>query len=264
MKLLLPIAFLLAATLTAQTPTPAPDQAALLARTRALYDTPFSHQLASLNCAVDFDWRQHLTEALGTLPDKAAPTLNTLQTVRTRVVVDARGATVSKPDPPPPLDPQLHEPELQHAMETIVTGGLNAWLPFSRGAIFPMDTTAYTFENIDGGYKLNMTGPNIAANLLLDKDLHLTSGVSEAPQHMRFDTQFSTGPHGLLLATVHTGQTSIPAEAGESASHYTYQDVQGFQLPLTIDITAASQEHWHFQLSECKVTPTPTPKSNPS
>jgi hypothetical protein len=241
-----------------------PDQAALLARTRALYDTPFSHQLASLNCAVDFDWRQHLTEALGPLSDNAAPTLNTLQTIHTRILVDAQGASVSKPDPPPALNPQLHEPELQHAMETIVTSGLNAWLPFSRGAIFPMDTTAYHFENIDGGYKLDMTGPNVSANLLLDKDLHLTSGVSEAPQHMRFDTQFTTGPHGLLLAAVHTGQTSSPDEAGESASRYTYQDVQGFQLPLTIDVTAAPKEHWHFQLSDCKVARTPAQNTNPS
>ena len=205
-----------------------------------------------------------MVEALGALPDQAAPAIDTLQTIHPRVLVDAYGATVSKPSHAAPLDTNLHEPELEHAMETIVAGGLNAWLPFSRGAIFPLDETAYHFEDIDGGYKLDMTGPGVSAKLLLDRNLRLTSGVSEAPQHMRFDTQFSLGPHGLLLSAVQTGQTSSPDEAGDSASRYTYQDVSGFQFPLTMDISAAPKEHWHFRLSDCKAARSVESKANPS
>lgn len=45
----------------AQTAT---DDATFLKQARAKYDAPFERNLQSFNCAVEFNWRQHFTEAV--------------------------------------------------------------------------------------------------------------------------------------------------------------------------------------------------------
>jgi hypothetical protein len=47
----------------------------LLAKTRALYDAPFTRTLVSFDCAVQFDWKNHFVETLGQVPPAAIPTL---------------------------------------------------------------------------------------------------------------------------------------------------------------------------------------------
>lgn len=40
---------------------------ALLTKTRALYDAPFTPALVSFDCAVQFEWKKHFVETLGSL-----------------------------------------------------------------------------------------------------------------------------------------------------------------------------------------------------
>jgi hypothetical protein len=227
---------------------------ALLAKTRASYDEPFMQGLVSFDCAVKFDWKAHFLELLNTIPPTAVPTIERLQTIQHRVFVDRSGATVSSIPKTPELDGVVKAAELEQLFYGMVPGGLNAWMPFSTNVILPVGSTKYNFEKIDSGYKLVMNGAGIAGTLLLAGDLRITSGVSQLPQPMRFTTEFINGPRGFLLKSVKTGDTSDVSAGGVADFSYTYQDVQGFQIPSAVRVKPSTSEAWNYELTDCKVT----------
>jgi hypothetical protein len=226
---------------------------ALLAKTRALYDAPFTRGLVSFDCAVQFDWKKHFIDILGTIPPTAIPITERLQTIQHRVFVDRSGAVVSAIPNAPDLTGVAHAAELEHGVNTIVSTGLNAWLPSSTNVILPVQPTKFSFQKIEPGYKLNMNGPGVAATLLLTTDLRVTSGVVQLPQPMRFTTEFIDAPNGYLLASIRTGNTTNTDIDGAATFSYTYQTVQDFQLPSLVSVASSSSEKWHYALTDCKV-----------
>ncbi len=187
--------------------------------------------LVSFDCAVKFDWKTHFLEILSTIPPAAVPTIERLQTIQHRVFVDHSGATVSAIPKAPELNGVAKAAELEQVFNGMIPGGLNAWMPFSTNVILPTGSTKYSFEKIDSGYKLVLNGAGVAGTLLLAEDLRITSGASQLPQPMRFATDFVNGPHGFLLKSVRTGDTSDASSNQVADFSYTYQDIQGFQIP---------------------------------
>jgi hypothetical protein len=241
---------------------------ALLAKTRALYDAPFTRNLFSIDCAVQFDWKKHVLEAVGSVPLAIAPAVEQLQTVQHRVTADrASGAVVSSVSTTPSQTALPQVAEWEAVFDKIVAGGLNAWMPFGTNVILPTGTTKYAFQHVDTGYKLTLNGEGVDATLLLGSDLRMTSGVSQLPQPMRFSTNFIDGPDGYLLGSVKTASTSDASAAGEATFTYTWQTVQGFQLPSMIIVTPSNPESWRYNLTDCKVATgavvnvTPPPKA---
>jgi hypothetical protein len=225
---------------------------ALLIKTRALYDAPFTRDLVSFDCMVQFDWKKHFIDLLGTVPPAAVPTVERLQAVQHRIFVDRSGAVVSAIPKAPDLAGAAHATELEQIFNAMTSSGLNAWLPFSTNVILPVGPTKSVFEKVDAGYKLLMNGPGVTATLLLKEDLRITSVVSELPQPMRASTEFTTGPNGFLLSSVRTGPTTDPAMNNEATFAFTYQTVGGFQLPSMVTVTPATTEAWHYALTDCK------------
>lgn len=226
---------------------------ALLAKTRALYDAPFSHGLVSFDCAVQFDWKKHFVDLFGAVPPAAIPTIERLQTIQHRVFVDRSSAVVSAIPKMPDFTGAAHGAELKQGLQAMISGGLNGWLPFSTNVILPTGRTKFNFQKIDTGYKLVMDGSDVAATLLLGNDLRLTSAVSQLPQPMRFSTEFTSGPAGFLLETIKTQSTTDTASIGEATFTFTYQGVRGFHLPSAVAIVPTSKESWHYTLNDCKV-----------
>jgi hypothetical protein len=227
---------------------------ALLAKTRALYDAPFTRDLVSFDCAVQFDWKKHFVELLGTIPDAASPTAERLQTIQHRVFVDRTGAVVSSNPKAPDLSGVLHGAELEQDFEAMVSNGLNAWIPFGTNIILPVGPTKYSFQKTGAGYTIAMNGPGLAATLRLGAGMHIASGEIQLPHPMRFTTQFAAGPDGLLLTSFKTAATTDTATNREAAFTYTYQRAQGFQLPSLVNVTQSSTtERWHYALTDCKV-----------
>ncbi|NUQ27242.1 MAG: hypothetical protein HOQ35_01810 [Acidobacteriaceae bacterium] len=225
-----------------------------MAKTRSLYDAPFARDLVSFDCAVQFNWQQHFVDLLGKVPPTAAPTVERLQAIQHRVRVDRNGAVVSAPPKAPDLSVVAHGTELEEALKAMITGGLNAWIPFSTNVILPVSPTKFKFEKIDTGYRLTLNGPGIASTLLLSTDMRLTSGVSELPEPLRLTTEFSPGPNGFLLSSVATGNTTETAVTRDATFAFAYQQVQGFQLPASVTIKPATPEVWHYTLNDCKAT----------
>jgi len=229
------------------------SDAALLAKTRSLYDAPFTRNLASFDCAVRFDWQKHFAEFVRTVPPTAQPTIERLQGVRHRVFVDRSGATVSAQTKAPDFEGDRSATLLEPALTAMITQGLNAWLPFSTNVILPVGPTKYSFQTLGSGYKLVMNGTNVAATILLDADLKVTSGVVQLPQDLRFTTEFETGPDGYLLKSVETGSTAESAVGGNATFAYTYQAVDGIQLPSEVIVSPATAKPFHLALTDCKV-----------
>ena len=225
---------------------------ALLEKTRALYDSPFLQGLVSFDCAVKFDWKQHFLEVLPSVPPAAVPTIDRLQAIQHRVFVNPSGAVVSSSPKAPDLSSVPKATELEQVYDAMVPGGINEWMPFGRNIILPDGPTSYSFEKIDAGYKLALNGKGVTATLLLTEDLRITSGVSQLPQATRFTTEFITGPHGFLLSSVKTSDTNGPSNEIAEFS-YTYQDVDGFQIPFRVTVKPSTSEAWNYELTDCKV-----------
>ena len=224
---------------------------ALLAKARNLYDAPFTRSLVSFDCAIQFDWKNHFQQAIGSVPPAAVPMIDKLQTIPHRVFVDRSGATVSAIPKAPDLSAIPHSAALEQALGSIVQGGINAWIPFATNVILPIKPTKFSFERSDTGYTVAMNGNGVDVTLLLGSDLRLTGGDSRVPQRMRFTTRFTDGPEGYLLDS----ETIMPmdGEGGKSQFDYKFQTLQGFQLPFEVTVTPANSEVWDFSLTDCKV-----------
>jgi hypothetical protein len=226
----------------------------LMSKARAAYDAPFTRNLAAFDCTVQFDWKEHFTEMFGTLPPPAMSVAERLQAVTHRVSVDHAHAVVSSVPKQPDFQGSQQEAELERVLIAMVSSGLNAWLPSSTNVILPVGKTQYGFEKLPSGFKLTMKGENVAGTLMLEPDLRVTSGVMQLPQPMRFSTDFEAGPQGFLLASVQTGQTTDDTTAGgEAGFAYTYQSVDGLQVPDTVTITPATTVKWRYRLTDCKL-----------
>ena len=110
--------------------------------------------------------------------------------------------------------------------------GLSNWVPYAYGEVLPIAPTSYQFERTTTGYNLSMAGQSITGKLILDPDLHLRGGVIETSQHIEITTKFVDSPNGLVLAASSTDTD----HAGVARFTYTYQVVDGFQLPQHVGV----------------------------
>lgn len=225
----------------------------LLSKTRSLYDAPFPRGLVSFDCAVQFDWTQHFIGILGTMPPKARPTVDALQAIQHRLYVTQTNARISSIPEHPALDGLQQASTLEQVYDQMVPAGLSMWLPFSANVILPVPPTKYKFDKIGQGYKLDMSGLGLQATLLLGADLRIADVVNSQPQPMRYITEFATGPNGYLLASLKTVDTSAPTPTKEASFTFSYQPVDGFQIPFHIAVTPVAGGTWHYSLTDCKV-----------
>jgi hypothetical protein len=227
---------------------------AMLSKTRGLYDAPLTRQLVSFDCSVQFDWKRHFIDTLGTVPPAALPSLDRLQSLPHRVFVDRSGAVVSEIPRATDLSGTPHAPDLEAALQAMVSSGLNAWLPFATNVILPVKPTTFTFQPVDTGLKVVMKGANISATLNLLPDMRITSVMSELPQPLHFATAFTTGPNGYLLQSVKTGSGAEAHTLWDAIFAYRYRNIQDFQLPVEVAVTqVATGEKWEYSLDDCKV-----------
>lgn len=227
----------------------------MLSKTRGRYDAPLTRQLVSFDCAVQFDWKKHFMNTLGTVPSAALPALIRLQSLPHRVFVNRSGAVVSEIPRATNLSGTPHASDLETALQAIVSSGLNAWIPFATNVILPVKPTGFTFQPVDTGFKVVMKGANVSATLTLLPDLRITSGESELPQPQHFATEFTTGPDGYLIRSLKTASGTETQTSWDATFAYRYQNIRGFQLPADVAVTqVATGETWNYSLYDCKAT----------
>lgn len=236
--------------LAASSQTADKDQA-LLGKARSLYDTPFARNLVSFDCGVEFDWKRHFESLVGALPASVAAPVERLQKVQHRVTVKPGGVTVSSEPKTPDFGGSQSIAQLEQVFRAMLRQGFNAWLPFSTSVFLPANPTSVHLEDIPPDYRLSVEAENVEANLVLNRDLRIASGVSQLPQAMRFTTHFIDGPHGFVLESVTTGPAAGPPDS-DTTFDFTYPSMQDLQIPSSVSVSQSSTSPWHFALTHCK------------
>ena len=221
----------------------------LLAKTKALYDTPFQRGLINLDCAIDFDFEQYLKSNFGETARTDSPLAQLLKPIRYRVFVDHSGATVSAQPKLPDFSQSPPAAQLEESNRDLMQLGLTNWVPYAYGEVLPVGPTNYQFEKTATGYSLSMDGQGITGKLILDHDLRLISGVFDTSQHIEITTKFVSASNGLVLAASSTDTNHI----GVARFTYTYQVVDGFRLPQSVGLTSEQNKMtMNYTLTDCK------------
>ncbi len=236
----------------AQTAT---DDATFLKQARAKYDAPFERNLQSFNCAVEFNWKQHFTEAVRVGDEGTDEEIAKLiQPINTRVTVTRQNAAVSSGMTEDEEQKLPHGGMAEGLLEHAVQFSLNSWLVASNDAMLPPEGTPVHVESSTSGYKLELKIQTFDVEMLLTRDMSLQSEAEKGSASDRRETDFRPGPQGFLMTSYRLGEDGDFRSGNRIILTYTYQSVGGFQLPEQVSINRESHhEAWHYKLTDCNV-----------
>ena len=233
----------------------ATEDSTFLKQARAKYDAPFERNLQSFSCAVAFDWKQHFTEAVrvgdeGT-DDEIA---KFIQPIRNRVTVTRQNAVVSAGMTENEISKLPHGGMVEGLLEHAVQFSLNNWLAAGNNAMLPPEGTPVHVESSTAGYKLELKIQAFSVEMWLSHDMSLQSEAVKGSTADRRETDFRPGPQGFFLTLFTFGENGDFRRGNRIILSYTYQTVDGFQLPEQVAINRESHhEVWHYNLTDCTV-----------
>src|ERR1700728_1056478 len=234
------------------------DDATFLKQTRAKYDAPFERNLQSFSCAVEFNWKQHFTEAVR-LGDEGTDEeiAKLIQPISNRVTVIRQNAAVSSGMTDDEEKKLPHGGMAEGLLEHAVQFSLNSWLGASNNAMLPPESTTVHVEPSASGYKLEFKVQTFDVVMLFAPDMSLQSEAAKGSASDRRETDFRHGPQGFLMTSYRLGEDGDFRPGNRIILSYTYQSVGGFQLPEEVSINRESHhEVWHYKLADCTVKAT--------
>lgn len=232
-----------------------PDQA-LLSQVREKYDAPFTRNLQSFDCAVDFSWKEHFTETTRVGDEGTDEELETIfQPIRNRVTVTRQKVTVSSGLTDDAIGKLPHGGMAEFLLEHAVQKSLYSWLPASTNTMLPTPDTTVSFKQSPSGYKLTVKLGNIDVEMVFTSDMRLqSSSLNAGAQSNHFETSFAPGPQGFLLTSSTRGEDGNFKRGNRLIYTYTYQTVDGVELPEQVAVVRESHhEVWRYRLSGCIV-----------
>jgi hypothetical protein len=230
----------------------------VLEQARAKYDAPFERSLQSFSCAVEFNWKQHFTEAVrlgdeGTNEEIA----KFIQPISNRVTVTRQNAAVSSGMTDDEEKKLPHGGMAEDLLEHAVQFSLNSWLIAGNNAMLPPEGTAVHVELFASGYKLEFKVQTFDVEMMFAHDMSLQSEAAKGSATDRQETDFHPGPQGFLMTSYRLGEDGDFRPGNRIILTYTYQSVGGFQLPEQVSINRESHhEVWHYKLTGCTVETT--------
>jgi hypothetical protein len=130
------------------------NDATFLKQARAKYDAPFERNLQSFSCDVEFNWKQHFTEAVRVGDEGTDEEITKLiQPIRTRVTVTRQNAAVSSGMTDDEERKLPHGGMAEGLLEHAVQFSLNNWLVAGNNAMLPPESTPVHVEPSTSGYK---------------------------------------------------------------------------------------------------------------
>jgi hypothetical protein len=230
------------------------DQAPLH-EAREKYDAPFNRNLQSFDCAVDFSWKQHFTETTRVGDEGTDEELEKIfQPIRNRVTVTRENVTVSSGLTEDAIGKLPHGGMAELLLEHAVEKSLYMWLPASTNMILPNPATPVSFEQSPSGDKLAFKMQTFDVEMVLAPDMRLQSASVKGSQADRFETSFTSGPQGFLLTSWTMGEDGNFEQGNRLIFTYTYQTVDGIQLPEHVAVVRESHhEVWRYRLTGCTV-----------
>ena len=142
---------------------------------------------------------------------------------------------------------------LKHAVQF----SLNSWLVASNNALLPSKGTPVHVLPFASGYKLEFKIQTFNVEMLFARDMSLQSEMEKGSASNRQETDFRPGPQGFLLTSYRMGEDGDFRPGNRIILTYSYQTVDGFQLPDQVTINRESHhEVWHYRLTDCTVQAT--------
>ena len=226
-----------------------------LKQARAKYDAPFERGLRSFDCVVEFSWKQHFTEAARLGDDGTDDEIaKFIQPIKTHVTVTRQSATVSSGMSEEEERKLPHGGMAEGLLKHAVQFSLNSWLVASNNAMLPPEGTAVRVEPSPSGYKLALRIKTFDVEMLLTHEMSLQSVAAMGSSSDRYETDFRPGPQGFLMTSYRLGEDGTFRPGNRIILTYSYQNVDGFQLPEQVSINRESHhEVWHYKLSACTV-----------
>jgi hypothetical protein len=234
---------------------PGKKDQALLKSARDKYDAPFSRNLQSFDCAVDFSWKQHFTETTRVGDEGTDEELqNNFQPIRNRVMVTRDKVTPSSGLTDDAISKLPRGGMAEFLLQHAVRQSLEMWLPASNNSVLPDPATPVSFEQSPSGYKLSYKIQSFDVEMILDPDMRLQREGTKASETDHIETSFSTGPQGFLLTSLSIGEDGNFVPGNRLIYTVTYQNVDGTQLPEHVSVVRESHhEVWRYTLSDCSV-----------
>jgi hypothetical protein len=229
-----------------------------LKQIRAKYDAPFERNLQSFSCAVEFNWKQHFTEAVR-LGDEGTDEeiAKLIQPISTRVTVTRQNAAVSSGMTDDEENKLPYKGMAEGLLKHAVQFSLNHWLGASNNAMLPPENTSVHVEASASGYKVEFKVQTFDVELMFAPDMSLQSEAEKGSASDRRETDFHPGPQGFLMTSYRLGEDGDFKPGNRIILTYTYQSVGGFQLPEQVSINRESHhEVWHYKLTGCTVQTT--------
>ena len=227
----------------------------LLSKARAAYDTPFDRNLKSFDCAVSFNWKQHWTDTYRVGDEGTDDEIEKLvQPIRNRVIVTREDAIVSSGMTEEQENKLPYKGMAEGLLKHAVSFSLRTWLVASNNALLPSTSTPVHFEPSSSGYKVEYKIKTFDVAMMLTRDMSLRSMGVEGSDADRQEFEFHPGPQGFLLASWTMGEDGNFRPGNRLIFTYTYQTVEGFQVPAQMVVNRESHhEFWRYTLSDCKV-----------
>lgn len=234
------------------------SDATALKQIRAKYDAPFDRNLQSFSCAVEFNWKQHFTEAVRVGDEGTDEEIAKLiQPLNTRVTVTRQNAAVSSGLTEDEEHKLPHGGMAEGLLEHAVQFSLNSWLVASNNAILPPESTPVHVEPSPSGYKLEFKVRTFDVEMMFTDDMSLLNEAAKGSASDLRETDFRPGPQGFLMTSYRLGEDGDFRPGNRIILTYTYQNVDGFQLPEQVSINRESHhENWHYKLTGCTVETT--------
>jgi len=232
------------------------DQA-LLSEARAKYDAPFSRNLQPFDCKIGFDWKQHWKETYRVGDEGTDEEIEKLiQPISNHVTITRDDAIISSGMTDEQENQLPHGGMAEGLLKHAVRFSLRMWLVASNNALLPSADTPVHFEPSKSGYTLEVKIKTFDVAMMLTQDMSLQSMGVKGSDADRQEFEFHLGPQGFLLDSWTMGEDGNFKPGNRLIFTYTYQNVDGFQIPVHIVVNRESHhEVWRYTLSDCKVTP---------
>jgi hypothetical protein len=228
----------------------------LLSKVREKYDTPFNRNLRSFDCAVDFNWKQHWADTYRVGDEGTDEEIEKfIQPIHNRVTVTREDAIMSSGMTEEQVRQLPRGGMAEDLLEHAVRFSLRDWLVASNNELLPPLGTPVHFESSTSGYKMKFKLKTFDVAMLLTPDMSLQSMGVEGSDADRQELEFHPGPQGFLLGSWTMGENGNFKPGNRLIFTYTYQTVDGFQIPAQMVVNRESHhEVWRYTLSDCKVT----------
>jgi hypothetical protein len=247
------IVFCLGTTLChAQVPNAAPPS---LTEVRDKYDAPFNRNLQSFDCAIKFSWEQHFTETTRVGDEGTDEELEKIfQPIHNRVTVTHDDAIMSSGMTEEQEHKLPHGGIAEGLLKHAVRFSLRTWLVASNNALLPSAGTPVQFDTSVSGYNLGYKIKTFDVVMMLTHDMSLQSMGVKGSDADRNEFEFHPDPQGFLLGSWTMGEDGNFKPGNRLIFTYTYQTVDGFQIPAQMVVNRESHhEVWRYRLSDCVV-----------